>query len=152
MKNDILEQLKSLKTIVPDADFAFRTKRTVLAIPTPGMRWDFLAAWPKVTLGVAVLAVLVVVLGVPGAPKAVPIASAEALNNEFTNLSINIEVKQISYNQNTNQAIASALSEIGSTKANHLNPAVLEAESQSVDPNVPASNPQIDDLLKQVSQ
>ncbi len=151
MKNDILEQLKDLKRIAPDPDFAARTKRLILATSAPRRPFGIFAAWPKVALGAAVLAALVLVIEAPGAPKAVPIASAEALNNEFTNLSINIELKQVSYNQDVNQTIASAISEITTNKLSHLNPAVLQAESAGLNPGVPASDPKIDDLLNQVT-
>jgi hypothetical protein len=100
-----------------------------------------------------VVAVLFIAVILPGLPKTVPIASAEALSNEFNNLSVNIELRQITYNQNVNQTISSALTEITNNKLNHLNPAVLQSESSSVDPTAaPASNPQIDALLNQAAE
>ena len=153
MSQDILEQLKSLKSIAPDADFSARTKRLVLAAPVTLPVWRGVFVRSRLAfaaVAMAVVALLVVFL--PGAPRTVPIASAEALNNEFSNLSINIELQQISYNQSANQTISSALSEISGNTPDHLNPAVLQAEASSVDPNAPASNPEIEKLLNQVIQ
>jgi hypothetical protein len=156
MNQDILEQLKSLKAITPDADFAARTRRLILAFPVTEKRWPafFNFSWTKVAFGtLAIVAVIVVTVILPGLPKTVPIASAEALSNEFNNLSVNIELRQITYNQNVNQTIASALAEITNNKLNHLNPAILQSESSSVDPTMsPVSNPQIDALLNQVTK
>lgn len=152
MQNDIFEQLKDLRSVAPDADFAARTKRIILAEPRGRAVWPTLVGWPKVVFGgLATAAVLLLAVILPGMPKTVPIASAEALNNEFNGLSINIELQQISYNQNVNQTIASALSEITTNKLNHLNPAVIQAEGNSLDPNLPASDPQIDALLNQAA-
>ncbi|MCL4403854.1 hypothetical protein M1432_00670 [Patescibacteria group bacterium] len=153
MKTDILEQLKTLKKIAPDAEFAARSRRTILALAPERRSRMIFAAWPRMALGAAALAtVFVFAFFFPGAPKTVPIASADALSSEFNNLSINIELKQISYNQNTNQTISSALTEISGTSTNHLNPAVLKAESEPFDPNAPVSNPEIDKLLNQALQ
>ncbi len=153
MNQDILEQLKNLRKIAPDADFFARTKRLVLATPVPRPVWREVFVSSRFVFAAAALAIVVLfVVVLPGAPKTVPIASAEALSNEFSNLSINIELQQIAYNQSANQTIASALSEISNNTPDHLNPAVLQAEASSVDPHVPASNPEIDKLLNQALQ
>jgi hypothetical protein len=154
MNQDILEQLKSLKKIVPDAGFSARTRHIILAAPVAERAWPAFFGWAKLAFGgLAVVAVLFIAVILPGLPKTVPIASAEALSNEFNNLSVNIELQQITYNQNVNQTISSALTEITNNKLNHLNPAVLQSESSSVDPTaVPASNPRIDALLNQAAE
>lgn len=149
MNRDIFEQLKDLKNIAPDPEFAARAKRVILAAPPAAV--PAFPTWRKLALGIGTILVIAFAIVMPGTPKAVPIASAEALNNEFNNLSINIEIQQISYNQSVNQTIASALTEIAGSKLSHLNPAVLKSESAALNANTPASNPQIDDLLQQAA-
>lgn len=153
MNPNILEQLKTLKKIVPDAEFAARSRRAILVVSPERRTRLVFVSWSRMAWGAAALAaVFVFAFFFPGAPKTVPIASADALSSEFNNLSINIELKQISYNQNANQTISSALTEISGTSTNHLNPSVLKAESDPFDPNAPVSNPEIDKLLNQALQ
>ena len=65
-------------------------------------------------------------------------------------MNINVELQEISYRQDVNKTISSAISEIGSTNANHLNKDVLNAESEKFNLDALESNPQIDRLLEQV--
>jgi hypothetical protein len=73
----------------------------------------------------------------------------ERIKEEFNNLTINIQLKEISYQQSINQTIAAALTEIGDTQTKHLNPSILESEQNSAELEK-LTNPEIDDLLNRL--
>ncbi|MEK9194248.1 MAG: hypothetical protein AAB884_00320 [Patescibacteria group bacterium] len=75
--------------------------------------------------------------------------NASNLNQEFKNLSINIELRELSYQQTVSQAIASALTEISDNQTPHLSPSLLEAEKNGVNLEE-FSDPQINELLDQI--
>jgi hypothetical protein len=71
------------------------------------------------------------------------------LLQEINGLSAGIEVGQLSYQDDANQTIASALNEITNTKTRHLSNALLQNEEDGLNLN-DSTNPQIDNLLNQV--
>lgn len=150
MNDQIIRQLKRLSAIMPDRNFAAVSRRTILAlkINEPVFAWPNLRFVSALVSFVAVVAVSVVLFSGNNASTA--LASPEVLNQEFNNLNINIELKEVDYRQNTNQTIASALSEISDNKVRHLNQDVLRSESGNLDLNSDGTNPQIDQLLDKV--
>ncbi|MEW6617411.1 MAG: hypothetical protein AB1333_03275 [Patescibacteria group bacterium] len=54
------------------------------------------------------------------------------LNQEISDLSINIHLKELSYQQNADSMIMAAITEIKDTKVSHLNQKTLNSESQNL--------------------
>jgi len=153
MNETIIKQLKKLKAIEPDANFASMSRRSILAMKTES-RMPFWKVNFRMVAGlsgaVAALAAWVFLFSGPSASTA--FASPELLNQEFTNMNINVEVQQIDYRQNVNKTITSAISEISSNKLSHLNQEVLNSEVGSFSSDATGTDPQIDQLLDKVIQ
>lgn len=151
MNDRIILQLKRLREIEPEAGFAAGSRRTILAFKK---EQPPVFAWPNLRM-VGAFAGLVAVLSASifffsGQSAKEALASPEVLNNEFAALNINIELQEISYRQDVNKTISSAISEIGSTNVNHLNEDILNSESERFNLDAPESNPRIDQLLQKI--
>lgn len=152
----IKSQLKQLKAITPDRDFAARAKLQILG----GERQTVVAALPRFSvsrsswawlgagLSTALIAVVMMI------PLAFPEQTYASLNveniaNEYGNLPINIQLKEISYEQNVNQTIATALTEVSDTKIKHLNTEILKTEqAETLLPE--SSTTDVDAMLQQI--
>ncbi len=154
MNDQIIRQLRRLKSIEPDPSFVLGSRRSILAIKKQEPVFAF--TWPNLRFVgafaglVAVLVTSIFLFSGKSAPSA--LASPEVLSKEFSNLNINIELQEIDYRQNVNQTITSAISEISDNKARHLNQDVLNSESNNLNLDAAGSDPQIDQLLNSVIQ
>lgn len=157
--DNLQRQLKLLRAIEPDRDFALRAKMEILrtapnetrgislpsfirTLRTPAFAWS----------GFALTAVLiVVVVGTPilfPKPTMSASLSADTLLEEYNSLPINIQLKEISYDQTVNQTVSSAISEVSDTKTKHLNSELINSEANKVAP-VDATTSNVDSLLDQ---
>jgi len=152
--NEILKALRALRAIEPDPVFAKTSRALILGAEKTGRLSGLFPLPPLVQIlyGGAVVAVLLVAsyfLLIPSQPVVSAALNPENLTKELVNLSINIQLKELSYQQNANAAIASALSEIQNTSVKHLNQTLLEGEEETI--NVEgAMNPAIDKMLESV--
>ena len=78
-----------------------------------------------------------------------PNLNAQALETEFKNLDINIQLAKIEYSQNIDEAVSLALKEITEKQTNHLNPIILESEQNELN-SESLNNKEIDGLLNQI--
>ena len=150
MNHDLIQKLNNLKPIAPDAVFVKKCRDALLSVRTkksPVFNWPVFV-WSG---AFAVLALAVSISVVLTAPKQAVSASLDPnkLNKEFNNLAINIQLQEISYRQNINQTITSALSEISDTNTKHLNKAILEKEKNDLNASQPQEQ-KIDELLETV--
>jgi len=157
MENEIINQLKKLKSIEPNEAFWQRSKSLILIQrPAPVFSVKYWFSAPVLNLA-AVFAVLVVfVVGLnfyfsTDAAKVLATTSldAQSLSREFQELNINIQLEEVKYEQGVNQTITSALTEIGSNSIKHLNPALLESEQKNFSSD-DLNGEQIDKLLDQL--
>ncbi|MCX6788298.1 MAG: hypothetical protein NTZ36_00230 [Candidatus Jorgensenbacteria bacterium] len=156
---NIKEQLKQLRTIEPDRDFAIRAKYAIIgnrdiresSFSLP--RFSFSRnAWALSGAGLTAILLLIIVAVPLAFPKPTLSASLspETLIGEYGNLPINIQLKEITYEQTVSQTISSAISEVSDTKTSHLNSDLINSEAQknaSID-DTGAKN--VDTLLNQV--
>ena len=153
----IKSQLKALKAITPDREFAVRAKRAILgeerialhAVPRFAM--PRLSSWGWLGAGLTT-AMLVVVTIVPLAypePTFSASLNPENITKEYGNLPINIQLKEISYEQRVNQTIASAITEVSDTKVKHLNADILKTEQRGAALSE-SSTTDVDALLEQI--
>lgn len=153
----IKSQLKGLKAITPDREFAARAKLQIL-----GKQRSSMLALPRVVsmphispwgwlgagLTTALLAVITIIPLAFPRPTLSASLNVENLANEYGNLPINIQLKEISYEQRMNQTITSALSEVSGTKVKHLNMDILKTEQQST--LLESSTTDVDAMLQQI--
>lgn len=141
MHENLILQLKKLKAIEPNADFKTKsrrllfahtaipetaTKSAVFAIP---WRWNFAPIFGALLI----IVIGTIVLLSPSKTPAVASLNTENLTQELKDLTINIQLQDVSYTQNVNQTIASALTEISDIKTKHLSPSLLQSEEQGLD-------------------
>lgn len=156
MHQDIIKQLKKLRAVEPDAEFVRRSRSLLFREATP-----VLAAFPfaSVTrrqwnmLGLAAgFALLMIAILSPftlGDRHTLSALSAEAINREFDNLSINVQLEEMTFNENARDTIASAITEITDNKTQHLSSQLLETEIESFD--IPAEDSdEINELLREI--
>jgi hypothetical protein len=156
MHNDIIEQLKTLKTIAPDEGFAQRSRTFILsAVPDQTTRRQVrFIPWLQFAGALAFAALLLLIS--PLLPSAQPVLSSSLdparLANEFNGLSVNLQLQEVHYQQGTNQTVTSAMNEIVDTKTRHLNPDTLNAETPSLDPLENQTATDIEILLEEVTR
>lgn len=154
--NDIKKKLQILQTITPDASFAARTKEAVLAhvprkrvIELVNTSWIRAGAFSFAGVAVAVL-VGIIIFFAPARTPAVASLESIKLTEELNNLSINIQLKEISYRDTADHVIASAIDEIQNTEVKHLNPSIIKEEAPL--PNITTKNTEIDTLLNTLTK
>ncbi len=152
----IKRQLKTLNAIAPDREFAARAKarivgetRTAPSFTLPRVALPHISFWSYAGAGLTAMLLLVIT----AIPLAFPNPTAASLNpenlvNEYGNLPINIQLKEITYEQGVNQAIASALSEVSDTKMKHLNASLLKAEQPTS--TLDTTTTDVDAMLQQI--
>lgn len=152
MYNDTIAQLKVLKNIAPNEEFARRSRALLIAHPPERRSMFFMPRYFKLA-GVLTFAALLLVLS-PLFPSSQPALSssldATRLAGEFNNLAVNIQLREIRYQQGANQTVASAVNEIADTRTNHLNPSTITKEMPTLAEDETQKN--IDTLLGELTQ
>jgi hypothetical protein len=142
---NLIQELKKLQTIQPDRAFLARGRKRFehQALPAWSLpRWAFASF--VVVGALAIFTILPAALPLSNSSTAL---SADAIQKEFDNLSIGVQLKELEYSQE--DSIVSALNEIRETRAQHLNADLLNQESSLGD--IPTSNnKEIEKLLNQV--
>jgi len=156
MNQELIEQIKKLRAIEPDLAFKANSRNLILSYKTKKPFFNFIfnrpvLAWSGVLAMAAVI--LAITTAVLSKPKEAFSSSfdAQKLNQEFSEMNINIQLNEIKYQQNVNQAITSALTEISQTQTKHLNSSVLEKEKNEMETSLSESKSQIDELLNQAA-
>ncbi|MFA6407502.1 MAG: hypothetical protein WCV80_02230 [Candidatus Paceibacterota bacterium] len=159
MKNATIEQLKKLKYIEPDHGFVLRARNEIFAGSKPAFsmpsRMPTFAIPMWALSGAALTALLVGVSFIVPMMFPRPAFSASlnmnTLATEYGSLPINIQLKEIKYEQSMNQAVASAISEVSDTKTQHLNTELLQTEEKGAT-LTETNSTQIDSLLETLLQ
>ena len=128
---DLVKYLSSLKRIEPDAGFVASSKRLVLATELPRRSFSFVFR-PTFVGSFAVFFVAFVgiyLVGLNSGASTYASLSPDKLKKEIDSTSIDIQLKEITYRQSVTETVASALQEISSDKANHLNKNILKNEA-----------------------
>ncbi len=148
MDKNIIDKLHTLKQATsPDAEFAAHTRRLLFAIqPIPHR-------FPTWVFAVTAAVILVAVSGLllPSSPTISSSLDAKFLQEEFNDLNINIQLQEITYRQDINETISSALDEVSGTHISHLNPDILKSEEKLIDElQLENDGPRIDIMLDQI--
>lgn len=156
MHEEHIHQLKQLRSIAPDPAFLARSKNSILnSRKAAGFKLsDFkMPVWAFAGLAAVAVFALGISLSLSFlSPK--PVLSAldpSKLNKEFDNLGINIQLREIKYEQAIDQTITSAISEIGSSGTRHLNSSLLEQEQKNIEDNF-ENHSEIDELLEALTK
>jgi len=156
MHEEIIQQIKKLREIKPDEQFAKNSRGLILAAHKPA-KIQIKLTWPVLTWGtIAAFCILIFViyLSLSHTQNYSKILSSSLnqtkIEQELNDLTINIQLEQITYNQAINQTIASALNEISDTSyIKHLNRDILESEQKKLNDLNPPT-PDIDTMLNNV--
>jgi hypothetical protein len=154
MNELLIKKLKSLESIRPDAAFVSRTRNIVLERTQPTRVAFFRVQWVHrgiFSFAGAAVAILIGFLIFEPFGSSVTATSLEntQLSNEWSSLSINIQLKEVSYNNNAERIIASAINEIQDTNTRHLNASLIQEEREMLGTQEVKNNA-IDDMLNQV--
>jgi len=153
MSHKIHKQLERLRQISPNPHFAARTRLSILSQKQNISYIDVFILFikkPMVVGSFAFALVLFVLISVLSPTVTVSsLESIDTLNQEVDALSINIHLKELSYQQNADSMVMAAITEIKDAKASHLNSKTLNSESQNL--NIENKDSQnIDKLLDTV--
>lgn len=152
MNQDIIQQLKKLKKVRPASGFQTQTRLLILATPV-AKRSIFTLPWALAGSLAAIVLVIasLVSLNSLNKPAISSFPNPEDIGLEFDNLSINIQLQEISYRQSVNEVIASALDEISDINPRYLKQSLLENELESFDINGALERQsQINELLDKI--
>lgn len=153
MSHEIHKQLERFRQISPNPNFAARARLSILSHKQHISYIDEFVSFVRKPIVVGSLAFAVVFFALISIFSPTPTISSfkdiETLNQEVGALSINIHLKELSYQQNADSMIMAAITEIKDTKASHLNSKTLNSESQNL--NIENKNTEnIDKLLDTV--
>lgn len=150
-------QLKTLKAIFPDRSFVLRAKHAILNETRPAATFSrsftlptFSWTWISASLSVALVAAIAIIPLAFPKPTFSASLNSEVITNEFSDLPINIQLKEITYEQRMSQTITSAISEVSDTTTKHLNAAIINTEAQNASSSEASTTKDVDALLQQV--
>lgn len=151
MDKEIVQKLKRLSVIKPEQDYILKSRRLILAVPPARPALITSGAW----IGIFAVIILIIISSFTGnlfsKSGHISLFDSEEIKNEFENLTISLQLEQITYQQNVNDVIASALNEIGDLNLYRTNPSLLEKELNSFNLNGDLEKQrQIDNLLEKV--
>lgn len=141
---DLIKQLNSLKNIEPDRGFVFSARKIILVEKSvsermPSWVWGF---------GFALLIFAIMGSGFlfPSEPQ-ISLLDSEILKEELRGISLSLE--EIEYRQEIDTTIVSALSEISTSQAKHLNLRILELEQELIK-GLNGENSEIEEMLDSI--
>lgn len=163
MEDNLVLQLKKLRAVGPDTAWSANVRRVVLAsrmtttaIPALVRPRIFSRTFWFVAPAVAAFALILVLIPPLFSDSGSVAMSQSSLNpeniqEELNGLSINIQIKEIRYQETAQKTVASAISEITDTEMPHLSPSLLENELPPLELTSPR-NESIDSLLDKLLQ
>lgn len=163
MEDKLILQLRKLKAIGPDTTWSTNARRVVLAsraaptsLPVLERPRIFSRTFWFVAPALAAFALILVFVPPLFSDSGSVAMSQSALNpeniqEELNGLSINIQIKEIRYQETAQKTVASAISEITDTEMPHLSPSLLENELPPLELKSPR-NESIDSLLDNLLQ
>ncbi|MEX0690147.1 MAG: hypothetical protein WD095_01750 [Candidatus Paceibacterota bacterium] len=147
MDNKTIKKLEILKSVRPDNEFKDSTRRLILAT-TPEVK---VFSLPKLAFSAILAVAILAVTGLGIFDSKHPVlASFDELKQEYEDLTSTLEIEEIEYRQNVNNTISSALKEISSSEASHLNQSLIEEERDQINFMEEDNEEEVDDLLNQI--
>lgn len=148
LTENLAETLKKFRQIQPDMEYSRLSKAIILAIPVAPRKRP-LFNWRLAFTVAGLLLVLISGNLMRNLKPTAPNLNAQALETEFKNLNIDIQLAKIGYSQKANETVSLALKEITSKQTSPLNPIILESEQTQLN-NETIDNEDIDNLLDQI--
>lgn len=155
MNPEIAKKLHMLRAISPDRGAMERGKREILAIPNGGFSvrvfWREQPAWRRTLAYAFAVALLLIIpaLSVNRGPSLSSLKDADKLSAEAASLPISIELREVRYQENRNELIGEAITEIEDTNVRHLKTNIIESELESASPS--SNEDEIERLLEQIT-
>lgn len=152
-QNDITKKLNILKQIEPSQAFINHTRLWLAIQPGKQNQKTFALSWLVFTgaLAAVFLAANVFLNLSVAQPRLALFFSQNDLRQEFAKLALDLQLPEISYQQNIDAAIVLALNEIGDAQPSHLNTVMLQREKKALDEKSgAATSAEIDALLEKI--
>ena len=154
MKN-LLEQLKTLRSITPDKYYILRSKTIILNSSRtsfrPVLSLRSFGIWNTALTGAfMILFVFISYQAISSQQPAFASLMDENLRKEMQKIEQEIDQPTLNYYTNSSRAVSSALNEISIDEGTHLNSRLLQRESEKLRIENPV-NHEINDLLDKVS-
>ncbi|TSC52012.1 MAG: hypothetical protein LiPW41_560 [Parcubacteria group bacterium LiPW_41] len=153
MHEHIIKQLKNLQTIEPDNGFVSRTRNiftpNTISIATPSRSFSFFNWQYASAFALVLLCVLAVPFFAFTPEETLASLDTESLASEIQSLPINVELKELNYNQKAQETITNAVSEVSNTDTNHLNESLIRKEEEIIKAEEKVDS-SVDDLLNEV--
>lgn len=150
----LVRQLNRFRYIEPDANFAKKSRALIVGVnPIQAISLSPSLSRVQIYAALVSFAVIVLVAFVSGLSLfSSPIQSlnTDALQEEFKELSINIQLQEVRFQEALNQTIVSALYEVSDTTTRHLNSDILEKEMKGFESSDVQEPNAIDDLLNTI--
>lgn len=162
-EEQVLEQLNTLRSIVPSPDYARVSRTVILAYPKREIRHGFFGAilTQSMQFGFSIgLVALFLILALSNVtsifhPLSEPNLAGIDTNTlsseaENVNESIDVYIEEAAYFDNIAEKTSVALNEASVNGPDHANPLLIENEIKNIDTGVERSSENIDALLEQV--
>ncbi|MDP3052770.1 MAG: hypothetical protein Q8N22_02310 [bacterium] len=147
---NIIESLKKFRQIQPDPGYSRISKAAILAAPVVYRKLPLFNRQLVFTVaGLLLVLISGNLMHNSNLKPTAPNLNAQALETEFKNLNIDIQLAKIDYSQKTSETVSLALKEITSKQTSHLNPIILESEQTQLNSDT-SNNKDIDNLLDQI--
>lgn len=148
LTENLTEILKKFRQIQPDMEYSRISKLAILGIPVSPQKRP-LFNWQLAFTVAGLLLVLISGNLIHNLKPAAPNLNTLALETEFKNLNIDIQLARIDYSRKAAETVSLALKEITSKQTSHLNPIILESEQTQLNSDA-SNNKDIDNLLDQI--
>ena len=151
MHEEIIKQLKTLKNVTPDTGFISRTRKNFI-LPIQSSKQAFsLFSWQYASVFAAILIVIFALPFFFIPEPTLASLDSETISKEVHALPINIQLKEVRYDESVQNTISDAISEASNTDINHLNKSLLEKEKNlSLQTKNNEIEKNVDDLLNEV--
>ncbi len=165
-ENELLQNLKSLKGVLPRSEFIHQSKMSILSSPrTLQPKWKMVgrgALAESLNFGLSMVliaaAVVLVLGGATSIPRAIFLNSLSGVDREgllaeadMLKKDIDIQLNKVEYYAVTAKEKSVALREVSLNSPAHANPLLIQNEASAFDFQDPI-NRDIDDLLNTLSQ
>ena len=149
----LTEKLRMMQNIVPDDNFAFSTKFSVLASARPtAQKVAVPGFWASSAVMAAVILVVVIITNIksPSVAKSVSeVTSVDSVASSFEN-DIDITLKEIRYYGESAAKTSVALYEASSNGPSHINSSIIDKEFDTLEitlPDIEEANNLLDKAL-----
>lgn len=152
--NKIIDEIKSLQSISPDAEFASLSKSMILSLPQNQKQGFFHTHFLNLSISLATTLALTLTVVIMGSLRTTPGQQSpelSAVEEEASAITQNIDAsfKEINQYKESARKTDLALSEVTSITPTHLNPTILTEEINRIQKVDSSNETQVNSLLNE---